>query len=130
MIEVRAIPRANMQDLADNTQDLKVGRKVSCRVLRNEPGGYAVHVLDQLDAFLHTKQQLHSGDVVIAMVISVNDPILLVGEDLGNDQFVCLHSQRILISARFLNNNSKIAATPNVRWEEYLDEIDEKQAEL
>lgn len=39
MIELQGISRANMPD---NPEDLKVGKKVSCRVLRQEPGGYAV----------------------------------------------------------------------------------------
>ncbi len=84
----------------------KAGQNVVCKVVKDEPGGYAVIIpKDNLPGFLPTQALLRTGEEILA-------------------QFVCVHNHRILLSARFSNNVSKLAATPNVRWEEHLDEID------
>src|SRR5882757_8417264 len=84
----------------------KAGQNVVCKVVKDEPGGYAVIIpKDNLPGFLPTQALLRTGEEILA-------------------QFVCVHNHRILLSARFSNNVSKISSTPNVRWEEHLDEID------
>jgi hypothetical protein len=84
----------------------KAGQNVVCKVVKDEPGGYAVIIpKDNLPGFLPTQAMLRTGEEILA-------------------QFVCVHNHRILLSARFSNNVSKLASTPNVRWEEHLDEID------
>ncbi|CAN5573373.1 hypothetical protein BH10CYA1_BH10CYA1_21720 [soil metagenome] len=84
----------------------KAGQNVVCKVVKDEPGGYAVIIpKDNLPGFLPTQALLRTGEEILA-------------------QFVCVHNHRILLSARFSNNVSKLSATPNVRWEEHLDEID------
>lgn len=84
----------------------KAGQNVVCKVVKDEPGGYAVIIpKDNLPGFLPTQAMLRTGEEILA-------------------QFVCVHNHRILLSARFSNNVSQLAATPNVRWEEHLDEID------
>lgn len=110
-----------MSNSSDDTHNLKVGQKVFCRILRDQQDGYAVQLRNHL-AFLHTKHKLSVGDEVSATIIRV-DPIELAGEDVSIDHFVCVQNHRILISARFLNNISKIPLTSQVRWEEHLDEI-------
>jgi hypothetical protein len=85
----------------------KAGQNVVCKVVKDEPGGYAVIIpKDNLPGFLPTQALLRTGEEILA-------------------QFVCVHNHRILLSARFSNNVSKLQATPNVRWEEHLDEIDQ-----
>jgi hypothetical protein len=60
----------------------KAGQNVACKVVAQEVGGYAVTTTkDNLPGFLPTEAKLKIGEEVLA-------------------QFVCLHNNRILLSAR------------------------------
>src|ERR1700733_8636482 len=86
----------------------KAGQNVVCKVVKDEPGGYAVIIpKDNLPGFLPTQAMLRTGEEILA-------------------QYVCVHNNRILLSARFSNTSVSIKQTqhPAVRWEEHLDEID------
>lgn len=84
-----------------NDGGFRAGQNLLVRVVNPEPGGYAVLLVNyNLPGFLPTQTLLHSGEEILA-------------------QFVCVHNHRILLTARFSNNVSKLAATPNVRWEEF-----------
>ncbi len=83
------------------------GQNLICKIVRDEPGGYAVIIpAYNLPGFLPTQALLRTGEEILG-------------------QFVCVHNHRILLSARFSNNVSKLESTPNVRWEEHLDELNE-----
>ncbi len=85
----------------------KAGQNVVCKVVKAEPGGYAVTIpKDNLPGFLPTQAILRTDEEILA-------------------QFVCVHNHRILLSARFSNNSPKVQAHTSVRWEEHLDEIDQ-----
>lgn len=89
----------------------KPGQNVICRVANAEPGGYAVTIpKDGLPGFLPTQARLREGEEILA-------------------QFVCVHNNRILLSARFSNQSVAIKASAHqsVRWEEHLDQIDAPQ---
>jgi len=89
-------------------QGYKPGQNVICKVTNAEPGGYAVIIpKDNLPGFLPTQALLRQGEEILA-------------------QYVCVHNNRILLSARFSNTSVSIktTTTPTVRWEEHLDEID------
>jgi hypothetical protein len=89
-------------------QGYKPGQNVICKVTNAEPGGYAVIIpKDGLPGFLPTQAMLRTGEEILA-------------------QYVCVHNNRILLSARFSNTSVSIKQTqhPTVRWEEHLDEID------
>jgi hypothetical protein len=91
----------------------KAGQNVICKVTNAEPGGYAVIIpKDNLPGFLPTQARLKTGEEILA-------------------QFVCVHNNRILLSARFSNTAVNNASTQQVRWEEHLDEINnfQEQAE-
>ncbi len=61
----------------------KAGQTIACKVLAAEPGGYAVIIpKDNLRGFLPTEVKLKIGEEVLA-------------------QYVCVHNNRILLSARF-----------------------------
>jgi len=61
----------------------KPGQNVICKVTHPEPGGYAVLIpKDNLSGFLPTQAVLRSDQEITA-------------------QFVCVHNERILLSARF-----------------------------
>src|SRR6516162_10144107 len=83
----------------------KAGQNVVCRVGNAEPGGYAVIIpKDNLPGFLPTPAQLKPGEEILA-------------------QFVCVHNNRILLSARF-SSSSATKPVQAVRWEDYLSELD------
>jgi hypothetical protein len=64
----------------------KAGQNVACKVVRAEPGGYAVHIpKDNLPGFLPTEAKLKDGEEVLA-------------------QFVCVHNNRVLLQARIHNS--------------------------
>ncbi len=78
------------------------GQNLHCKVIKEEPGGYAmVIVTHNLPAFLPTQALLRPGDEILA-------------------QFVCVHNNRILLSARFSNNVSNLPSAQAVRWEDHL----------
>ncbi len=82
------------------------GDNIVCKVVNDEPGGYAVLIVNyHLPGFLPTQAILRAGEEILA-------------------QFVCVHNHRILLSARFSNNSPKVQAHTSVRWEEHLDLID------
>jgi hypothetical protein len=59
------------------------GDNLVCRIVSAEPGGYAVILkIGAQHAFLPTQAMLQPGTVIVA-------------------QFVCIHNNRILVSARF-----------------------------
>jgi hypothetical protein len=65
----------------------KAGQNVVCKVVKAEPGGYAVHIpKDNLPGFLPTEAKLKDGEEVLA-------------------QFVCVHNNRVLLSARMHGSN-------------------------
>jgi hypothetical protein len=86
----------------------KAGQNVVCKVGNPEPGGYAVLIpKDNLPGFLPTQANLKAGEEILA-------------------QFVCVHNNRILLSARFSttamqNSNQR---GPSVNWEEQLSDIE------
>jgi hypothetical protein len=83
----------------------KAGQNVICKVGNAEPGGYAVIIpKDNLPGFLPTQAQLKVGEEILA-------------------QFVCVHNNRILLSARF-SSSSPSRPVQSVRWEDYLSELD------
>ncbi len=70
----------------------KPGQNVACQIMAAEPGGYAVLIpRDNLPGFLPTEAKLKIGEDVLA-------------------QFVCVHNNRVLLSARFSGSGSAIAA--------------------
>jgi len=83
----------------------KPGQNVVCRVTGAEPGGYAVLIpKDNLPGFLPTDANLRENEEILA-------------------QFVCVHNNRILLSARFSNTTGgKSPHQTNVNWEEQLQQ--------
>ncbi len=80
----------------------KAGQNVACRVLQAEPGGYAVIIpKDNLPGFLPTEEKLKVGDEVLA-------------------QFVCVHNNRILLSARF-SGKAQAKTTQRIDWQESME---------
>lgn len=65
----------------------KAGQNVACKIMASEPGGYAVLIpKDNLPGFLPTEAKLKIGEEVLA-------------------QFVCVHNNRVLLSARFAGSS-------------------------
>jgi hypothetical protein len=90
----------------------KAGQNVVCRVVIAEPGGYAVTIekdnpKDNLPGFLPTPVPLKVGEQILA-------------------QFVCVHNNRILLSARF-SSSGVSKPVQSIRWEEHLAELDGSQ---
>jgi len=84
----------------------KPGQNVVCRVTNSEPGGYAVLIpKDNLPGFLPTNAILRPNEEILA-------------------QFVCVHNNRILLSARFSNNSAsiKVQSHQTIDWTEHLDQ--------
>jgi hypothetical protein len=83
----------------------KAGQNVVCKVSHAEPGGYAVIIpKDNLPGFLPTQAHLKQNEEILA-------------------QFVCVHNNRILLSARF-SGEVQSGKMAQVRWEEQLGELD------
>lgn len=75
----------------------KPGQNVVCRIMNAEPGGYAVLIpKDNLPGFLPTQERLRLGDEVLAT-------------------FVCVHNNRILLSARFSTSNQAVQGAPSTQ---------------
>ncbi len=89
----------------------KPGQNVVCRIMNAEPGGYAVLIpKDNLPGFLPTQERLRLGDEVLAT-------------------FVCVHNNRILLSARFSTSNQAVQGAPStqtVNWGEQLESINQQ----
>ena len=86
----------------------KAGQNVICRVGYAEPGGYAVIIpKDNLPGFLPNQAQLKVGEEILA-------------------QFVCVHNNRILLSARLTGPAQK--PVQSVRWEDYLQDMDREHS--
>jgi len=86
--------------------DFGPGESLRARVIADEPGGYAIVIVQHnLEGFLPTQALLRTGEEILC-------------------QFVCVHKHRILVSARFSNNVSKVSDEQPVRWEEHLDGTD------
>lgn len=84
------------------------GESLVCKVICDEPGGYAVWITKYNHAgFLPTQALLHSGEEIIA-------------------QFVCVHNHRILVTARFSNNVRQLPVPQNMSGEEHSDVDDLK----
>ncbi len=84
----------------------RAGENLICKVIKAEPSGYEVLIVNHyLAGFLPTQALLRPGEEVLG-------------------QIVCVHNHRILLSARFSNNSPKVQAHTSVRWKEHLDEID------
>jgi hypothetical protein len=79
----------------------KAGQTIACKVLAAEPGGYAVIIpKDNLRGFLPTEARLKIGEEVLA-------------------QYVCVHNNRILLSARMAGTpqgNTTRQAAPQTDW--------------
>jgi hypothetical protein len=85
----------------------RAGDDLVCKIIDAEPGGYAVVVRkNNLPGFLPTQALLQTGEEILA-------------------KFVCEVNHRMLLSARFSTNISKLPATQNVRGEDRLDRLDE-----
>jgi hypothetical protein len=85
----------------------KAGQNVVCKVSHPEPGGYAVTIpKDNLPGFLPTQAHLKTGEEILA-------------------QFVCVHNNRILLSARFSGEaqNAQPGKVEQVNWEDQLAEL-------
>lgn len=87
----------------------KAGQNVVCKVVKAEPGGYAVRIpKDDLPGFLPTEAKLKEGEEVLA-------------------QFVCVHNNRVLLSARM--HGSTLQGSPgrmsqsqsSQNWQAQLD---------
>jgi hypothetical protein len=82
---------------------LNPGQLVTCRVMEQEPGGYAVYLdIDNLPGFLPTDMLLQAGFELHA-------------------QFVCFHQGRALVSMRNLDKDLDSypkVRTPAVQWTE------------
>jgi hypothetical protein len=76
-------------------------------VTNSEPGGYAVIIpKDNLPGFLPTQAILRTGEEILA-------------------QFVCVHNNRILLSARFSNTSVSIkTGLQQTDWHAQLDDMD------
>jgi hypothetical protein len=83
----------------------KAGQNVVCKVSHAEPGGYAVIIpKDNLPGFLPTQAHLKANEEILA-------------------QFVCVHNNRILLSARF-SGEVQSGKMAQVDWKEQLGELD------
>ncbi|MBY0360224.1 MAG: hypothetical protein K2W82_19645 [Candidatus Obscuribacterales bacterium] len=82
----------------------KAGQLVSCKVVASEPGGYSVVIVkDNLPGFLPIEARLKIGEEVLA-------------------QFVCVHNNRVLLSARMAGSaNSAPTAQPQTDWRKELE---------
>lgn len=81
----------------------KAGQNVVCKILRAEPGGYAVIVpKDNLPGFLPTQTFFRPGEELLV-------------------QFICVHNNRILFSDRFGSNSG--AKIPPPRWQTDLNQL-------
>ncbi len=85
----------------------KAGQNVVCKVTNSEPGGYAVLIpKDNLPGFLPTQATLKPGEEILA-------------------QFVCVHNNRILLSARFGQGAPGAKTQTKVKWEDHLEDMDQ-----
>src|SRR3984885_8619769 len=92
----------------------KAGQNVVCKVTNAEPGGYAVLIpKDNLPGFLPTQATLKPGEEILA-------------------QFVCVHNNRILLSARFGQGapGANKAPQQKVKWEDHLEQLDNRSEEV
>lgn len=88
-------------------QGYKPGQNVICKIVRQEPGGYAVIIpKDNLPGFLPSEQSHAPGKEVLA-------------------QFVCVDKNRMLLSERFTaGSGAKVKSSQAVNWLEQLDDPD------
>ncbi len=88
-------------------QGYKPGQNVICRIVKSEPGGYAVVIpKDNLPGFLPSEQTHVPGKEVLA-------------------QFVCVDKNRMLLSERFTAGSSGAKPkTQTVNWLEQLEDPD------
>lgn len=85
--------------------DYKAGQLVGCKVTGPEPGGYAVLIVkDNLPGFLPTENKLKIGEEILA-------------------QFVCIHNNRVLLSARMAGSAqaSAVQSKPQTDWRKELE---------
>jgi hypothetical protein len=84
----------------------KAGQNVVCKVTNSEPGGYAVLIpKDNLPGFLPTQATLTPGEEILA-------------------QFVAVHDNRILLSARFGSSTGGGEIHDNgERWQEEMRQL-------
>ncbi len=90
----------------------KAGQNVACKIMAAEPGGYAVLIpKDNLPGFLPTEAKLKIGEEVLA-------------------QFVCVHNNRVLLSARFAGSTAGSSSqsmqqqqqtTQRINWAEQVN---------
>ncbi len=88
-------------------QGYKPGQNVICKIVKSEPGGYAVVIpKDNLPGFLPSDQTHLPGKEVLA-------------------QFVCVDKNRMLLSERFTaGSGSKPKSSQSVNWLEQLEDPD------
>lgn len=89
-------------------QGYKPGQNVICKILKAEPGGYAVTIpKDDLPGFLPSTSHHSVGAEVLA-------------------QFVCVDRNRMLLSERFTagSGNQQNVPRSSINWEEQLEELD------
>ncbi|MBZ0188034.1 MAG: hypothetical protein K8F91_17435 [Candidatus Obscuribacterales bacterium] len=88
-------------------QGFKPGQNVICKIMRAEPGGYAVIIANDLPGFLPSTSVHKVGAEVLA-------------------QFVCVDRNRMLLSERFTTGAGGGGGQPRsaVNWEEQLEELD------
>jgi len=80
--------RARNRSWGGDSGGYRPGQNFLCKITEVEAGGYACIVLqDNLPAFLPTTMHLTEGEEIMA-------------------QYVCVHNQRILLSARFVQIKS------------------------
>ncbi|MGD9683311.1 MAG: hypothetical protein AB7W16_19255 [Candidatus Obscuribacterales bacterium] len=89
-------------------QGYKPGQNVICKIVKAEPGGYAVTIpKDDLPGFLPSTSHHNVGAEVLA-------------------QFVCVDRNRMLLSERFTagSGNQQNVPRSSINWEEQLEELD------
>jgi len=89
-------------------QGYKPGQNVICKIIKAEPGGYAVTIpKDDLPGFLPSTSHHNVGAEVLA-------------------QFVCVDRNRMLLSERFTagSGNQQNVPRSSINWEEQLEELD------
>lgn len=87
-----------------NIQGYKPGQNVYCRIVRPEPGGYAVLIIkDNLPGYLPSNAHHNIGEEILA-------------------QFVCVDKNRILLSERFTASSGRaFVRQDQVDWTAQLD---------
>ena len=95
----QGLPAITSQYQSRRSGHFRAGESLACKILAAEPGGYAVIIPEyNLRGFLPTESKLRIGEEIIA-------------------QYVCVHNNRILLSAR-MSAESRRPSPTHDHWEE------------